>query len=132
MIESSDTTRPRPTTGKPVHDLVGVGFGPANLALAAYIHEERRQHRAIADLSGTEAAMLVVHVRERETEIRLPALHQPRRRRPRAVVGHDHLKIAIGLARQPPQDRVERIFAVVGGDNHGDQIAHGRGPAQRA
>jgi L-ornithine N5-oxygenase len=45
MIESSDTTRPRPTTGRPVHDLVGVGFGPANLALAAYIHEEHEEGR---------------------------------------------------------------------------------------
>lgn len=45
MIESSDTTRPRPTTGRPVHDLVGVGFGPANLALAAYIHEECEEGR---------------------------------------------------------------------------------------
>lgn len=45
MIESSETTRSRPKTAEPVHDLVGVGFGPANLALAAYIHEESEEGR---------------------------------------------------------------------------------------
>jgi L-ornithine N5-monooxygenase len=45
MNETSDTTPLRPTAGKPVYDLVGVGFGPANLALAAYIQEESEEGR---------------------------------------------------------------------------------------
>ncbi len=38
------TTDPDPRADRPVHDLVGVGFGPSNLALAAAVEEHNGRH----------------------------------------------------------------------------------------
>ena len=65
---------------------------------------------------------------ERHAEPRLPLLDQRRGRRPRAIVGDHHLEAPVGLARQRPQHRVERIRAIKCRDDDGDQIGHARLP----
>ena len=44
----------------------------------------------------------------------------------RAVIGDHQLEIAIGLPRQRTQNRVERIHAIIGRDDDGNQVVHGR------
>ena len=41
-----------------------------------------------------------------------------------SVVGNDHFIIPIHLSRQRAQHRAERVFAVIGGDDDGDQLSH--------
>lgn len=45
MSDFSDRRTSQPDDDRPVHDLVGVGFGPSNLALAALIEEEADEGR---------------------------------------------------------------------------------------
>ena len=58
-----------------------------------------------------------------------PSTARPRGgRRRRPVIGRDHLEIAVGLARQPAQHRVERVRAVVDRNDHRDQHRSRRRP----
>ena len=81
----------------------------------------RGENGAVADFGGAEAAVLVPDVLEAAADPGLPAFHQRRGRLLRAVVGHDHLEIPVGLARQRTQHRFERVFAIIGGDDDGNQ-----------
>ena len=112
----------------------GDKIGPRQ-AIAVEKHEvvaARFTDRAIADFAGAKAAMLVPDMGERNTEPRLPLLHQRRGGRPRAVVGHEHLEVAIPLARKRTQHGGKRVFAVVRGDDDGDQRFHRRRPFSQA
>ena len=91
----------------------------------------RGQQRAVAHLGSAEAAMLLPDMGERDADVRLPALDQFRSRRPRAVVRHHDLEAPIALRSQRAQHRVERIRALVGGDDNGNQIGHGACSSER-
>ena len=84
----------------------------------------RGENRAVADFGGAEAAVLVPDMLEAVADLGLlglPALHQRRGRLLRPVVGHDHLEILVGLRGQRAQHGFERVFAVIGGDDDGNQ-----------
>ena len=55
----------------------------------------------------------------------LPAIDECRRGRARTVVGHDDLERRIALSLKRTQHRIERIFAVVGRNDDGNQLGHG-------
>ena len=86
----------------------------------------RGQDRAVADFAGAKSAIFVPDMLEAVAEFGLPGLDQLAGDRGRAVVGHHDLEIAVGLARQRAQHRRERILAVIGGDDDGNQLGHGR------
>ena len=85
----------------------------------------RGQDRAIADFGGAKAAVLVPDMREPVADLGLAGLDQLRGRRRRAVVGHHHLELLIGLARERAQHRRQRVCAVIGGDDDGHEFSHG-------
>ena len=83
---------------------------------------------AVANLGGAKAAVLVPDMGERAAEPALPGGDQVGGRRRRAVVGDDHLEILVALARERTQHGIERVLAVIGGDDDGNQFGHG-GPS---
>ena len=83
-----------------------------------------RADRPVADLGGSEIAMLLPDMRQRRAEPRLPRLDQCRGLRPRAVVGDNHLEPPVVLLRQRTQHRVQRVGPVVGRHDDGDQFGH--------
>ena len=85
----------------------------------------RGQDRAIADFGGTEAAVLMPDMRQWMSELGFPGLHQFGGLRAGTVVRDHHLEIPVGLPRQAPQHRRQRILAPVGGHDDGDQTDHG-------
>src|SRR5580704_13894171 len=87
---------------------------------------------AIADFAAAETTMLVVNLLERHQQPRSPALNDARSVRPRAVVGDDDLEIFICLMRQRAQGGIERILAVIGGDDDGNECRAGHGLAPEA
>src|SRR5580658_7207290 len=88
---------------------------------------------AIADLTATKPAVLVPHVLERQRQPRLPVLHDARGVQTRTVVSGDNFEIAVRLMRQRAERRVERILAIIGRDNNGDErrAAHDSTPLRR-
>ncbi len=92
----------------------------------------RRADRPIADFAGAEAAMLVPHMREGHAELRLVLLDQRSGGRSRAIVRYDDLEVSVLLARKRTKHRLQRIFAVVCGDDDGDQSAHRFRPFSQA
>ena len=86
----------------------------------------RRQDRAVANLGGAKSVVLMPDMREPMAEPVHPGLDQSDGGRGRTVIGHDNLEIPVGLAGERAQHRVERILAVIGGDDDGDQLGHGR------
>ena len=84
----------------------------------------RRADRAVADLGGAKSAIHLPDMGERHAEARLPALDQRGGRRPRAVVGDHDLELAVALTRQRRQHRLQRILAIVGRDDDGDELGH--------
>ena len=89
----------------------------------------RRADRAVADFAGAKTAMLVPDMGERHAKPRLPLLDQRGRGRPRAVVGHQDLEVAIVLARQRTQHCGERVVAVEGRDDDRDRAFTARAPS---
>src|SRR5262245_24272365 len=87
-----------------------------------------RRDRAVADLAGAKAVMLLPDMRDRNAEIVLPAGHHSGRGRTGAVIGDQHLEIPVGLPRQRAQREVERVLAIAGRDDDADQISHGGAP----
>jgi hypothetical protein len=63
-------------------------------------------------------------VSERNAQARLPALDQRGSGGARAVVGDHDLEAPVGLMRQRRQDRLERVLAIVGRDDDGDEFGH--------
>ena len=112
----ADEIRPRQAVAVEKYDVIAVGYAD----------------RAIADFAGAKAAMLVPDMGERNAEPGLPLLDQRRGGRRRAVVGHEDLEVAILLARQRAKHGIERVFAIVRGDDDGDQPAHRRRPFSQA
>ncbi len=84
----------------------------------------RGQNGAVADFTGPEAAVLVPYVFDAVPDGRLETVDQRSRRRARAIVGDQHLKVGIALTRERAQHRGERVLAVVGRDDDGNQLGH--------
>src|SRR5262245_36947433 len=82
------------------------------------------ENGAVADFRGAKAAVPLPDVAERNPKTPAPAFHDGRGRGVRAVVRDHNLETAIGLARQSPQNRVERVLPIVRRDNDGDEIGH--------
>ena len=78
----------------------------------------RRGERAVADRRSSEAAVLLPDVPERERRSPRPGLDQLARLVGRAVIGDDHLEIAVALRGVAVQHRRQRVGAVVGGDDN--------------
>ena len=74
--------------------------------------------------------MLLPDMDERTPSRGFHCRDQRRGRRRRAVVGDDHLELAVLSAGQRTQYGVERVLAVEGGDDDGDQRAHRLAPLQ--
>ena len=86
----------------------------------------RGQDRTIANFGGEKSAVFLLDIFMPVSDLRLPGLDQLARGRGRAVVGNHDLEILVGLSRERPQHRRERICAVIGGDNDGNQLGHWR------
>ncbi len=82
------------------------------------------EDRAVADFGGAKASILLPDMAERNAEPRPPGLHQRGGRGARAVIRDHDLEAAVGLARQRRQHRRERVLAIVGRDDDGDEIGH--------
>src|SRR5713226_5490517 len=82
------------------------------------------EDRAVADFGRPKASIDLPNVAERNTEPRLPAFHQARGRGTRAIIRDDDLEAAVALARQRRQRCIERILAIVGRDDDGDEVRH--------
>ena len=98
------------------HDAVAVekyAVGPA-----------RSQYRVIANLRGPEAKILMPDMLETAADFRLPVFYHPSGGRPRAIVRHNDLESGVALPRKRSQDRIERIFAVIGRNDDRDQFSH--------
>jgi len=73
-----------------------------------------------------QTAILVPDMLKPVAKFRRPRFDQIGRRRSRTIVGHHDLEIRIGLARERTQNRVKRVFAVIGRDDDGNRLGHGR------
>jgi hypothetical protein len=84
----------------------------------------RCAERTIANFARAKAAMFVPNMSKGHAEPGLPFFDQGRGGRRRAVVRYEDLEVSILLTRKRTKYRRERVFAVVCGDNDGDQPAH--------
>ena len=82
------------------------------------------ENGAVADLGGAKAPVDLPDVAERNADPRPPAIDDRRGRGRRAVIRDHDLESAVYLARQRRQDSFERILAIVGRDDDGDEIRH--------
>ena len=91
------------------------------------------ENAAVADLTAAKTAMFVPDVLERHRQPRLPAFDDVRCFRPRTVVGDDDLEILVRLTSQCAQGGIERIHAVIGRDDDGNErrAAHDLAPVRR-
>src|ERR1700756_2520399 len=72
----------------------------------------------VADLAAAKAAVFVAYMLERHGQARLPTLDQAGGVRTRTVVSNDDFEVLIRLGAERTDDRVQRILAVVGGDDN--------------
>ena len=125
-VSAGDSRMRLPVTNQPALGQPAMGGDEIRPRDAVAVEENavaaaRGEDGAVADLGGAEAAILVPDVIEAMAELSLPALDQRGGRRARAVIGDHHLEIRVGLAAKRAQHRVERVFAIVGGHDDGDQ-----------
>src|SRR5215472_4665202 len=78
--------------------------------------------RPIANLRKPKATILMPNMDQPQTWH--PGLHQLARRRTRAVVGNKHFEVTILLGCKRSQHCVERIFAIEGGNDDGNEFSH--------
>src|SRR5205823_5810116 len=83
------------------------------------------RNRTVADFGEAEAAILLPQMTHRNAGFGRTRLDDIERRRPRSVVGHDDLEIALVLPKERTQTGAERIGAVVGRNDERDQLIHG-------
>ena len=83
-----------------------------------------REDGAIARLGGAKSPIVLPDMAKRYTQTRAPAFHHGCCRGAGAVVGDHDLEPAITLERQRRQCRLERVLAIVGGDDDRDEIRH--------
>jgi hypothetical protein len=86
----------------------------------------RRQNRTVTDFRRAEPTILVPDVVEAAADLPLPSIDHRGGGRSRTVIGHDNLENPVGLAPKRAQHRFERILAVIGGDDDGNQLGHWR------
>ena len=82
------------------------------------------QNRTVSDFCRPETAVSVPDVIETATEFSFPGVDQLCRGLTRAIVGNNDFETAIILSSERSQDRVERIFAVIGRNDDGNQFGH--------
>jgi hypothetical protein len=111
-----DEIRPREAVAVEEHDIIA----------------SRRADRSVADFASAEVAMLVPHMREGHTHLGLVSLDQRCSGRSRAIVRYDDLEVSVFLTPKRAKYRLKRIFAVVRGDDDGDQSAHRFRPFSQA
>ncbi len=88
-----------------------------------------RADAAVADFAAAKTAMLVADMLERHRQTRFPALDDARGVRPRAVVGNDDFEGFIRLMRERAERGIERILAIIGRDDDGNErLSHGLAP----
>ena len=89
-----------------------------------------RDDAAVTDLTAAETAMLMANVLQHDRQPRAPILDKRLGRQTGAIVGDDNFEIAVGLPRQRAQDCIERVFAIIGRDDDGDErrAAHDEHP----
>ena len=86
----------------------------------------RGEDGAVADLGGAEAAVFVPDMLEAAAESGLSRLSISRRStRLEPSSATTTSKSRSVWPRERAQHRVERVFAVIGGDNDGNQLGHG-------
>ena len=100
------------------------------LGHAVAVHQQdvaplRRRHAQVAHARSGEAHIRVPDVHDRQAQIPRGLLHRLLVRWCGAVVCHHHFKAPVVLRGQATQHRKQRIAAVVGGDDDGDQVGWG-------
>src|SRR5262249_19963583 len=89
-------------------------------AIRALAHE----YTAIADFARAKSAILLPHMLERNVKGGGTPSDERTRLRARPIVGDNDLKVAVGLAREGAEHRVERVLTFVRGENDGDKLSH--------
>ena len=79
------------------------------------------RRRAVARSACAEATILLPHMRDWHRRLPGEVGHQRAGVIERAIVGHQHLEVAIGLGKEAGQHRAQRVRPVVGGGDHRDQ-----------
>src|SRR4029077_15246266 len=77
-----------------------------------------RANATVADLAAAKATVFVANMLERHGQARLPTLDQAGGVRTRTVVSNDDFKVLIRLGAERAYDCVQRVLAVVRGDDN--------------